>query len=135
MTENEKRFQERELEILLRKLQRNREHVPRMKLKTAYRKSYEALLEEIRDKAQKYIREVVFSGMGGYYLISEVPMLQHDLNLTVNDQNVRKELSRAIFTDSDIEAVKEQTGQLRNQVEQIIWKYQSHVGRGEKNET
>lgn len=135
MTENEKRFQERELGILLRKLQKNREYVPRMKLKTVYRKSYEALLEEIRQKAQKYIRDVVFSGMGGYYLVSEVPMLQQDLNLTVNNQNIQKKLTQAIFTDTDIEAVKEQTGQLRKQVEQIIWEYRSHVGRGEKDET
>lgn len=135
MTEDEKRFQERELSILLSKLRKNRELVPHMKLNTVYRKSYEALLEEIRQKARRYILDVVFGGMGGYYLISEVPMLKQDLNLAVNNQNVQKKLRRAIFTDFDMVAVKEETKKLRNQVEQIVWEYRLHAERGEKDET
>lgn len=71
MTDLEKRYLELQLRQYLRKLARNQEQVPREKLKTVYKKAYGELLEQIRQMAERYLKEEIFDGLGGWFVKAE----------------------------------------------------------------
>lgn len=131
MTANERKFLELELQMLFRRLQRNREKIPIEILKSAYRNGYEALLGEIRDKALCYMKEVIFAGTGGYYLKTEKEELFQKLNGIVNDPESKKRLQNALFIETDMRQVQKLAAELRVQVEPVVREYQKHAEGGE----
>lgn len=131
MTGSERRFLELELKMLLRKLRRNQEKVSVEVLKSVYQKGYEALLKEISQKAICYIKEIIFSGMGGYYLRAETAELFEKLNHIVNCPESKKRLQNALFIEKDMGQVQALAAGLRAQVEQVVKEYQKHAEKGE----
>lgn len=131
MTADEKRFLELELDVLLRRFKKNRENDPGGVSKSAYRESYETLLNEIGRKAASYVKEVVFAGTGGYYLKFETTELFEKLNHIVNCPESKEKLRNALFVKPDMGQVKKLAAGLRAQVQNIVTEYQNHAGKGE----
>lgn len=119
MTDHEIQFLRLELEVLLRRLKKSRQHP----------KDEAALCEEIRQKAIQYIKEATCRGMGGYYLVSEIPIVYGRLKQIMNSPEISRKLSRSIYVEQDMDAVGKIAAQLRNQTEVITKEFQSHVRR------
>lgn len=131
MTGNERRFLELELGMLLRKLKRNRDGIPIERLRTEYKSGYEALLYQIREKAVSYVKETVFTGLGGYYKRDEVPELIAGLDGIVNAPETKAKLQHALFKEPDMERVKCLAAEMRKKAEPLAMEYQARAAKGE----
>lgn len=124
MTAGEQAFLRIELEVLLKRLKRNLDQVGAETLKTTYRKGYRQLLTEIQGKAETYIKEVVFEGMGGYFRKDEVLSLFRELNGVVNEADTKHQLSLALFKEPDMGKVEGLAQMVRERVQQVVLGYQ-----------
>lgn len=124
MTAGEQVFLRLELEVLLKRLKRNLDQVGVEVLKSTYKKGYGELLKEIQVKAETYMKEAVFSGMGGYFCRDEVPSLFRELNDVVNEDDVRHQLSLALFKEPDMGKVESLIRMIREKVWRIVLEYQ-----------
>ena len=127
MTAGEQAFLRLELEVLLKRLKRNLDQVGVEVLKSTYKKGYGELLKEIQVKAETYMKEAVFSGMGGYFCREEVPSLFRELNDVVNEGDVRHQLSLALFKEPDMGKVESLVRMIREKVWRIVLKYQRKI--------
>ena len=130
MTASEQGFLRLELEVLLKRLKRNLDQVGVEVLKSAYRKGYGELLREIQAKAETYMKEAVFNGMGGYFCRDEVPDLCRELNGVVNEAGVKHQLSVALFQEPDMGKVEGLVQMIRERVQRIVLEYQGHIQGG-----
>lgn len=130
MTAGEQAFLRLELEVLLKRLKRNLDQVGAEVLKSTYRKGYGELLREIQAKAETYMKEAVFSGMGGYFCRDEIPALCRELNGVVNEADVRHQLNLALFQEPDMGKVDGLVQRIRERVRQIVLEYQAHIQAG-----
>lgn len=130
MTAGEQAFLRLELEVLLKRLKRNLDQVGAEALKSTYRKGYGELLKEIQEKAETYMKEAVFNGMGGYFCRDEVPDLCKKLNSAVNEADVRHQLHLALFQEPDMGKVEGLVQRIRKRVRQIVLEYQAHTQGG-----
>ena len=130
MTASEQAFLRLELEVLLKRLKRNLDQVGVEVLKSTYRKGYGELLREIQVKAETYMKEAVFSGMGGYFFQNEVPDLCRKLNSAVNEADVRHQLKLALFQEPDMGKVEGLVQVIRERVRRIVLEYQGHIQGG-----
>lgn len=131
MTGDERRFLELELGMLLRRLKRNRDSISIERLRTEYKSGYEALLYQIREKAVSYVKETVFTGLGGYYQKDEVPELVAKLGSIVNTPEMKAKLQHALFKEPDMERVKCLAEEMRNKAEPLAMEYQVRAAKGE----
>ena len=132
MTASEQGFLRLELEVLLKRLKRNLDQVGAETLKTTYRKGYRGLLTEIQGKAETYIKEVVFEGMGGYFRKDEVSSLFRELSDVLNEADTKHQLSLALFKEPDMGKVEGLAQRIRERVLQIVLGYKAHVEGGRK---
>ena len=130
MTAGEQGFLRLELEVLLKRLKRNLDQVGVEVLKSTYRKGYGELLKEIQAKAETYMKEAVFNGMGGYFCRDEVPDLCRKLNSAVNEADVRHQLKLALFQEPDMGKVEGLVQMIRERVQRIVLEYQGHIQGG-----
>lgn len=130
MTAGEQRLLRLELEVLLKRLKRNLNQVGVEVLKSTYRKGYGELLREIQVKAETYMKEAVFSGMGGYFCRDEIPDLCRTLNGVVNEAGIRHQLSVALFQEPDMGKVEGLVQIIRERVQRIVLEYQGHIQGG-----
>lgn len=130
MTAGEQAFLRIELEVLLKRLKRNLDQVGAETLKTTYRKGYRQLLTEIQRKAETYIKEVVFEGMGGYFCKDEVSSLFRELNGVVNEAGTKHQLSLALFKEPDMGKVESLAQMIRERVQQVVLGYKAHIEGG-----
>lgn len=130
MTASEQGFLRLELEVLLKRLKRNLDQAGVEVLKSTYRKGYGELLREIQVKAETYMKEAVFSGMGGYFFQNEVPDLCKELNSVVNEADVRHQLNLALFQEPDMGKVEGLVQVIRERVRRIVLEYQAHIQGG-----
>ena len=127
MTAGEQAFLRLELEVLLKRLKRNLDQVGVEVLKSTYRKGYGELLREIQVKAETYMKEVIFNGMGGYFCRDEIPALYKELNDVVNETGVRYQLNQALFQEPDMGKVEGLVQLIRERVQRIVLEYQAHI--------
>ena len=130
MTASEQGFLRLELEVLLKRLKRNLDQVGVEVLKSTYRKGYGELLREIQVKAETYMKEAVFSGMGGYFCRDEIQDLCRELNGVVNEAGVKHQLSVALFQEPDMGKVEGLVQMIRERVQRIVLEYQGHIQGG-----
>lgn len=128
MTGNERRFVELELKVWLRKLKLEKAG------HTALAGRQSDWYQEIEDTAKAYLWDVVYSGQGGYVLASEKPRVIAEIRQAVRRARTDERLHIALFTDMDIEKVRDLAAELRGQVEKIMMKYKSHLERGTEYE-
>ncbi|MDO4336471.1 MAG: hypothetical protein Q4C91_00080 [Eubacteriales bacterium] len=127
MTDHERRFVELELKVWLRKLKRE-------KAGAARRGRQNSWYREIEDTAKEYLRDVVYTGQGGYVLASEKPRMVAELQNVVKRARVNERLHQALFVDMDVEKVRNLAMELRSQMEAVMVEYKSHVERGNEYE-
>lgn len=127
MVSDERLYLELNMGSLLRKLTVNQNQIPVDKLRTVYRKGYEALCMEIKQTAQEYIKAVVCAGLCGNYLQNELTVFYKKLEAVVNGKEVMHHLQAALFQNPDMERVKELTAGIKSQAESIAKEYQSHA--------
>ncbi len=127
MTVGEQVFLRIELEVLLKRLKRNLDQVGVEVLKSTYKKGYGELLREIREKAETYMKEAVFNGMGGYFRKNEVSSLFRELNSVVNEADTRRQLALALFREPDMRKVECLAQTIRERAWQIVLKYQAYA--------
>ena len=130
MTAGEQVFLRIELEVLLKRLKRNLDQVGVEVLKSTYKKGYGELLREIREKAETYMKEAVFNGMGGYFRKNEVSSLFRELRDVVNEADTKHQLSLALFKEPDMGKVEGLAQRIRERVLQIVLEYKAHVEGG-----
>lgn len=106
MTEELKKYRE-----LLGHLQRNKHGSPIEELRTRYRKSYIALLEEIRDMTRQLLQDIVLDGLQisqegeeGIYLA---------INQAIEKSGLLMAIQAAVFQEQDADKVMEHAKQLR----------------------
>ncbi len=128
MTAGERIYLRLQLEVLLNRLKRNLDQVPLAELKSTYKRGYEELRETIRRMAAEYIRSAVCENVPGYYLQGETESLFQDINGVINETEMQRELSHALFQEPDMERVQSLTESMRGRVSQIAEEYQAHVG-------
>ena len=87
-------------------------------------------MREIQEKAETYMKEAVFNGMGGYFCRDEVPDLCRKLNSAVNEADVRHQLNLALFQEPDMGKVEGLVQRIREKVRQIVLEYQAHIQAG-----
>ena len=80
--------------------------------------------------AETYMKEAVFSGMGGYFCRDEIPDLCRALNGVVNEAGVRHQLSVALFQEPDMGKVEGLVQIIRERVQRIVLEYQGHIQGG-----
>ena len=127
MTAGEQVFLRIELEVLLKRLKRNLDQVGVEVLKSTYKKGYGELLREIREKAETYMKEAVFNGMGGYFRKNKVSSLFRELNSVVNEAEMRRQLALALFREPDMRKVESLAQTIREKAWQIVLKYQAYA--------
>lgn len=127
MTAGERIYLRLQLEVLLKRLKRNLDQVPLAELKSTYKKGYEKLRENIRQTAAEYIRSAVCEDVPGYYLKGETELLFEEIRSVMNEKEMRRELSRALFQEPDMERVQELTELMRSRVSRIAKEYQAHA--------
>ena len=130
MTAGEQGVLRLELEVLLKRLKRNLDQAGVEVLKSTYRKGYRELLREIQAKAETYMKEAVFSGMGGHFCRDEIPDLCRELNGVVNEAGVRHQLKVALFQEPDMGKVEGLVQVIRERVRRIVLEYQGHIQGG-----
>lgn len=112
----------------MNRLKRNLDQVPLAELKSTYKKGYEGLRETIRKTAAEYIRSAVCENVPGYYLQEETESLFREINGVINETEMQRELSHALFREPDMEKVQSLTESMRRQVTRIAEKYRAHTG-------
>lgn len=130
MTDSERVFLRIQLEVLLKRLKRNLDAVGAEELRTTYQKGYVRLLKDIREKAAAYVKEVVFSGMGGYFPRNEIRPMFQALRDAVNEADTTQGLSQALFKEPDMEKVEKLAWTVREKVHRVILEYQTYTEGG-----
>lgn len=127
MTTDEWRFLELKLKTSLKKLARYFGQTPSFRLQDTNRSGYQILISEIEQTAKQYLFGVVYSGMEGYFLKSELAQMTQKLTQIMNNPVTRLELKWVLFEKPDMEQMKKLAMEIRLQVEPVILNYQSHV--------
>lgn len=130
MIDSEREFLRIQLEVLLKRLKRNLDAVGAEELRTTYQKGYVRLLKDIREKAVAYVKEVVFSGMGGYFPRNEIRPMFQALREAVNEADTTQGLSQALFKEPDMEKVEKLAWTVREKVHRVILEYQAYTEGG-----
>ena len=133
MNADERRFLELNLRVMLRRLENSN---GRTQQGPDAVKETTALRSEICEAAVLYLRDVIFTGVSGLYLSSEVGQMERELEMFLASSEVQKQLREALFVRSDLECFKKAADSIRLKVRAVTAVYQSHVGgerNGEKN--
>lgn len=113
VTAHERLFLEIQLKVALDKLKRDRNY-----------------LNEVQGLGNRYISEIICADMGATVLTGEKDRMFQELNLVTNHPDVIAGMRKALYQDKDMEWLKGLTLGLREQIGQIIKKYESHVKEG-----
>lgn len=103
-----------ELAKLLTTLKNNRENVSLDILKTKYKKAYDSLCSDIRQRASDYAAEIALGGIRIHkdYLEEAVSIV----NGTIGRSGILKQLSKAAFSHQDIVEFETLAGMLREKI-------------------
>ena len=107
-----------ELEQLLLKLKHNRDKVPLKVLKTKYKNGYQALCNDISQKASDYLKQTVLSGFRVRKEYADEAVSA--INKAIADSGLLKQLSIAAFKEQDINKFDALAGQLKDLIENLI---------------
>ena len=125
MNPNERHFLELNLRVMLRRL---RNSCRPEKQGPGAADAASALHREICEAAVLYLRDVIFVGVSGMYLSSEVAQLECELENLLASSGVQKQLREFLFVRPDLESFKNTADGIRLKVEAVAAAYQSHVG-------
>lgn len=93
------------LEALVKKLKNNDENVPKQELETKYEKPYKKLKQDIKELAEKILRELILDGLfifkddEGYQVVDEIGKLAEE----ENKGGIGKRLGRALTSEYDVD--------------------------------
>lgn len=104
-----------ELEQLLLKLKHNRDKVPLKVLKTKYKNGYQALCNDISQKASDYLKQTVLSGFRVRKEYADEAVSA--INKAIADSELLKQLSKVAFKEQDINKFDALAGQLKDLIE------------------
>lgn len=93
------------LEALVKKLKNNDENVPKQELETKYEKPYKKLKQDIKELAEKILRELILDGLfifkddEGYQVVDEIGKLAEE----ENKGGIGKRFGRALTSEYDVD--------------------------------
>lgn len=102
------------LEKALRTLKKNRDNVPLAELKTKYKKGYDSLCNTIKIMASRYAALLALKDIRVHkdYIKAASPII----NQAINDPDIIKQLSTAIFVNQDISEFEKLAFSLRERI-------------------
>lgn len=96
---------------LLGQLKRNKQRIPVEELRTRYRKSYIALLEEIRDMTKLLLQDIVLDGLQIERDSAEATYWA--INQAIGKSGLLTAIQAAVFREQDFDKVMEYAKRLR----------------------
>lgn len=85
------------------------------------------LLKEIEVLGNQYIRDLICSGMGTYVLAAEKDKMFDEIGLVMNRPEIKEKFRAALYQNGDLEEIRRLSMEIREQVEQLIKKYEAHA--------
>lgn len=111
-----------ELEKQLKTLKNNRDKVPLEVLKTKYKKGYEALCGDIREKASEYATQATYRGIRIHRdFVKEGLAIIEGI---VKKSEYTRELSYAVFARQDMEEINCLIEKIRQQIFEALKPYE-----------
>lgn len=127
MTAGERVFIELQLKAAWRNLERQRRKKAALGKSNPAQRAVKSLLKEIEVLGNQYIRDIICSGMGAYVLTAEKDKMFDEINLIMNGLEIKEKFRTALYRNGDLEEIRKLSIEIREQVGQLIKKYEAHA--------
>ncbi|MBT9795177.1 hypothetical protein [Hungatella hathewayi] len=127
MTAGERIFIELQLKAAWRNLERQKRKKAALEKRNPVQRAVKPLLKEIEVLGNQYIRDLIYSGMGTYVLAAEKEKMFDEIGLVMNRPEIKEKFRAALYQNGDLEEIRRLSMEIREQVEQLIKKYEAHA--------